>query len=146
MNECRDEKEKEKEKMFTPPLVKAISGSLGGAAEACCMQPMDSIKTRIQLDSRGQYKSIMGCAKSMIRQEGTRSLWKGLTPYSTHLVLKHTLRMGTNAFLQSLFRDPLTGNLRTAHKIISGFGAGLLEALLIVTPCEVSLYWPHHGR
>ena len=34
-----------------------------------------------------------------------RSLWKGLTPFATHLTLKYALRMGTNAFYQSLLRD-----------------------------------------
>lgn len=34
-----------------------------------------------------------------------RSLWKGLTPFATHLTLKYALRMGTNATYQSLLRD-----------------------------------------
>lgn len=40
-----------------------------------------------------------------MKQEGTKSLWKGLTPFATHLTLKYALRMGTNAFYQSLLRD-----------------------------------------
>ena len=40
-----------------------------------------------------------------MEQEGARSLWKGLTPFATHLTLKYALRMGTNAFYQSLLRD-----------------------------------------
>ena len=40
-----------------------------------------------------------------MEQEGVRSLWKGLTPFATHLTLKYALRMGTNAFYQSLLRD-----------------------------------------
>ena len=31
------------------------AGSIGGVAEACCLQPMDVIKTRLQLDKAKQY-------------------------------------------------------------------------------------------
>ena len=34
-----------------------------------------------------------------------RSLWKGLTPFATHLTLKYALRMGTNATYQAALRD-----------------------------------------
>ena len=48
---------------------------------------------------------IAHCGKTIIKEEGTRALWKGLTPFATHLTLKYALRMGTNAFYQKLLRD-----------------------------------------
>lgn len=48
---------------------------------------------------------IVNCGKQIIEQEGVKSLWKGLTPFATHLTLKYALRMGTNAFYQSLLRN-----------------------------------------
>lgn len=48
---------------------------------------------------------IWNCGNTIIKEEGVRSLWKGLTPFATHLTLKYALRMGTNAFYQSLLRD-----------------------------------------
>ena len=41
------------------PVLKGFAGSLGGVAEAMCLQPMDVIKTRIQLDTIGKYKGII---------------------------------------------------------------------------------------
>ena len=41
----------------------------------------------------------------MIKEEGVRALWKGLTPFAVHLTLKYALRMGTNAMYQGLLRD-----------------------------------------
>jgi solute carrier family 25 (mitochondrial citrate transporter), member 1 len=120
-----------------PPYVKAVSGSLGGMMEACCLQPIDVIKTRLQLDRTGTYRGIIHCGNTVARTEGIRALWKGLTPFATHLTLKYTLRMGSNAVLQSAFKDPVTGNLSNQARVVSGFGAGVLEALLIVTPFEV---------
>ncbi|KAJ6871413.1 mitochondrial succinate-fumarate transporter 1 [Populus alba x Populus x berolinensis] len=120
-----------------PPYMKAISGSLGGAVEASCLQPIDVIKTRLQLDRSGNYKGIIHCGSKIVRTEGVRALWKGLTPFATHLTLKYTLRMGSNAVFQSAFKDSETGKLSNQGRLMSGFGAGVLEALAIVTPFEV---------
>nr|GMD31759.1 mitochondrial succinate-fumarate transporter 1 [Ipomoea batatas]GMD44939.1 mitochondrial succinate-fumarate transporter 1 [Ipomoea batatas]GME08857.1 mitochondrial succinate-fumarate transporter 1 [Ipomoea batatas]GME18455.1 mitochondrial succinate-fumarate transporter 1 [Ipomoea batatas] len=120
-----------------PPYMKAISGSLGGIMEASCLQPIDVIKTRLQLDRSGTYKGIAHCGSTIVKNEGVRALWKGLTPFATHLTLKYALRMGSNAVLQSAFKDSQTGNLSPYGRLLSGFGAGVLEALVIVTPFEV---------
>ncbi|CAN6469832.1 unnamed protein product [Victoria cruziana] len=120
-----------------PPYMKAVSGSLGGTMEACCLQPIDVIKTRLQLDRSGNYNGIAHCGRTIIRTEGVRALWKGLTPFATHLTLKYTLRMGTNAILQSAFADPETRAISHRARLMAGFGAGVCEALLIVTPFEV---------
>ncbi|EXB52377.1 hypothetical protein L484_012022 [Morus notabilis] len=119
-----------------PPHMKAVSGSLGGIVEACCLQPIDVIKTRLQLDRSGAYKGIIHCGATVARTEGVRALWKGLTPFSTHLTLKYALRMGSNAVLQSAFKDSQTGKVSNHGRVLSGFGAGVLEALVIVTPFE----------
>ncbi|PIN11294.1 Mitochondrial tricarboxylate/dicarboxylate carrier protein [Handroanthus impetiginosus] len=120
-----------------PPYMKAVSGSLGGIMEAGCLQPIDVIKTRLQLDRSGSYKGIIHCGTTITKNEGVRALWKGLTPFATHLTLKYTLRMGSNAVLQSAFKDSQTGNLSQHGRLLAGFGAGVLEALAIVTPFEV---------
>ncbi|KAJ6755713.1 SUCCINATE/FUMARATE MITOCHONDRIAL TRANSPORTER [Salix purpurea] len=120
-----------------PPYMKAISGSLGGVVEASCLQPIDVIKTRLQLDRSGNYKGIIHCGSTIVRTEGFRALWKGLTPFATHLTLKYTLRMGSNAVFQSAFKDSETGKVSNHGRLLSGFGAGVLEALAIVTPFEV---------
>ncbi|KAL4289760.1 hypothetical protein GQ457_14G021210 [Hibiscus cannabinus] len=127
----------EEAKKTIPPYMKAISGSLGGTVEACCLQPIDVIKTRLQLDRTGNYRGIVHCGASVSSSEGVRALWKGLTPFATHLTLKYALRMGSNAVLQGAFKDSETGTLSNRDRVLAGFGAGVLEALVIVTPFEV---------
>ena len=39
-------------------LGRLAAGSLGGTMEACFCQPIDTIKTRLQLDHAGKYKGI----------------------------------------------------------------------------------------
>jgi solute carrier family 25 citrate transporter 1 len=104
--------------------------------EACCLQPIDVVKTRLQLDRSGAYRGIAHCGTTVARAEGVRALWKGLTPFATHLTLKYALRLGSNAVLQSAFKDPTTGKVSAHGRLASGFGAGVIEALLIVTPFE----------
>ncbi|RLM57807.1 hypothetical protein C2845_PM18G02320 [Panicum miliaceum] len=96
-----------------PPHVKAAAGSLGGVVEACCLQPADVVKTRLQLDRAGAYRGA-----AVARWRAPR---------------------GANASLQSRLRDPATGALSTvatAALLASGLGAGVVEALLVVTPFE----------
>ncbi|KAK9715997.1 hypothetical protein RND81_06G204700 [Saponaria officinalis] len=132
-----DQTRPETQKKTIPPYVKAISGSIGGIMEATCLQPIDVIKTRLQLDRSGTYKGILHCGSTVAQTEGVRALWKGLTPFATHLTLKYALRMGTNAVLQSAFKDGDTGLISHQARLVSGFGAGVLEALVVVTPFEV---------
>ncbi|KAK7377224.1 hypothetical protein VNO80_02646 [Phaseolus coccineus] len=111
--------------------MKAISGSLGGIMEASCLQPIDVIKTRLQLDRSGNYKEILHYGTNFSQTEGVQALWKRLTPFATHLTLKYALQMGSNVVLQSPLKDPGTGKLRGYGRFLSGFGAGVLEALLL---------------
>lgn len=124
-----------------PPVVKAMAGSLGSILEACVMQPADVVKTRLQLDRADALYggSIARCGATVARIEGVPALWKGLTPFVAHLTLKYALRQGTNAKLEALFRDPVTGDVSTASHLVSGLGAGVIEALLIVTPFEACM-------
>mmetsp|Transcript_7115 Transcript_7115/g.26172 ORF Transcript_7115/g.26172 Transcript_7115/m.26172 type:complete len:312 (-) Transcript_7115:1569-2504(-) len=121
----------------TDPLVRGIGGAVGGISEACLLQPMDVIKTRLQLDKTGVYRgSLVTCGRTVAQQEGLRALWKGLTPFATHLGLKYMLRMSSNTTYQNLFRDK-KGQLSTAGKVASGFLTGVTEATVVVTPFEV---------
>uniref|UniRef100_A0A7S0VIY9 Uncharacterized protein n=1 Tax=Polytomella parva TaxID=51329 RepID=A0A7S0VIY9_9CHLO len=118
------------------PLIKGVAGSIGGVAEAICLQPMDVVKTRLQLDKIGKYTGIVQCGLTISKEEGTAALWKGLTPFAMHLTLKYALRMGSNSVYQSLLRGD-DGKLSDGGRLAAGFLAGITEALVIVTPFEV---------
>jgi solute carrier family 25 (mitochondrial citrate transporter), member 1 len=104
--------------------------------QACCLQPVDVVKTRLQLDKTGQYKGVVDCFKKIHAQEGVGALWKGLNAFATHLCFKYMLRMGTNATFQAAMMDD-EGKLTTSRRMAAGFGAGVVEALVVVTPFEV---------
>lgn len=48
---------------------------------------------------------MVHCGKTIAKEEGVKSLWKGLTPFVGQLTLKYALRMGSNAFFLELLRD-----------------------------------------
>ncbi|GMH38774.1 hypothetical protein BSKO_06658 [Bryopsis sp. KO-2023] len=118
------------------PVARSIGGAIGGVMEAMCLQPIDTVKTRLQLDKVGKYTSIPGTFRTIAEEEGVRALWKGLTPFATHLFFKYALRFGSNAFFESLLRKE-DGTLPHTSRALAGLGAGITEALVIVTPFEV---------
>lgn len=121
-------KHTEKEVTITKasPAIKAMAGSLGGLMEACLLQPVDTIKTRMQLNPV-LFPGMVSTGSSIVKTEGTKSLWKGLTPFATHLYLKYALRFGTNAGFQSLLMDKETGKLDAPRRVLAGLGAGVTE-------------------
>jgi hypothetical protein len=90
-----------------------------------------SLKTRQRYPKkRTNAAGIINCGQTIIKEEGVRSLWKGLTPFATHLTLKYALRMGTNATYQSLLRD----------EVSALFLYGVFSKALEVEKCCSSMY------
>eukprot|EP00435_Cladocopium_sp_Y103_P058734 s179_g20.t1 len=59
-----------------------VAGGFAGAVGIMATQPLDTIRIRLQsttavLGRDRAYVGIMDCAKSMLRHEGVRGLWKG---------------------------------------------------------------------
>jgi len=119
---------------------------MGGVAEAFCLHPLDTIKTRLQLSGQKtragnaaaptQYTGFVDCATKTVRNEGPLALYKGVTVTSTSLVCKYFLRFYTNFQIRAL----ITGGTRPTtnlENIVAGISAGTIEAMIIVTPFEV---------
>jgi len=121
------------------PLIKLIAGMAGGVAEAVCLQPLDVTKTRLQLDNttNPRYKGMFDCLKTIAKEEGTAALYKGLTPFVTHLTLKYALRFSMFEQFKQMLGASKTGETTPGKNFTAGLMVGTLEACLIVTPFEV---------
>ncbi|TFJ82851.1 hypothetical protein NSK_005858 [Nannochloropsis salina CCMP1776] len=126
----------ERQRQKASPFLKALAGSMGGLVEAIALQPVDTIKTRMQILPTS-YPSMIKTAQKIASEESVPALWKGLTPFATHLFSKYALRFGTNAAFQSILTDSETGKLSSSRRLLAGLGAGVTEAILIVTPFDV---------
>ncbi|KAL6048988.1 Mitochondrial succinate-fumarate transporter [Balamuthia mandrillaris] len=132
------------------PWVKAFAGSIGGAVEAVALQPLDVVKTRLQLDSTQRYKGgFLRCGVTIFQEEGPKALYKGLTPFVAHLMAKYALRMGSFSVFTALLSNDskpaagapnhkrLSGEEEARRNFLAGLCAGMVEAVLVVTPFEV---------
>lgn len=79
--------EEEKHKKQPSRMVKTLGAMLGGVIEACSLQPLDVVKTRLQLSQ----SSLPALVKEMFVHEGPKAFYKGLTPFVTHLVTKYSV-------------------------------------------------------
>jgi len=124
------------------------TGICGGACEALALHPLDTVKTRLQLQgvrvssasaaasTSGIPTNFVGYGRHLARTEGVAALYKGLTPFVTHLMTKYSLRYYVNFQLRSLVADE-NGNTTFVQNLFCGMSAGTIEALMIVTPFEV---------
>jgi len=73
------------EKNPNQPLWRLLSGATAGVVANSCTHPLDVVRARLTVQdmSSGQeikYKGISHAVKTMVREEGFRSLFKGLGP------------------------------------------------------------------
>ena len=118
------------------PRIKFCGGALSGVIEALLLTPLDVTKTRLQLDKAARYKGMMDCGRQLFASEGFLALYKGFTPWITHVVLKNGSRFYFNAVYRSLLADE-NQQVSGAMEFMAGAMAGATEAVLIVTPFEV---------
>lgn len=59
----------------------AVIGAFAGALTGAITTPLDVIKTRLMVQGSGnQYKGIVDCVQTIVREEGSSALLKGIGP------------------------------------------------------------------
>jgi len=107
------------------------------------LQPLDVTKTRLQLGGPNT-QSVGALCTHMFKVEGVSAFYKGLEPFVMHLVTKYACRWYFNEFFRGLCSSSGVsllaeegGNVTIFGGFLAGFGSGITEAILIVTPFEV---------
>ncbi|XP_016948865.1 mitochondrial 2-oxodicarboxylate carrier [Drosophila biarmipes] len=122
-----------------------LAGGSAGFLEVCIMQPLDVVKTRIQIQATPaasasalgelHYTGVFDCFAKMYRHEGLTSYWKGIMPPILAETPKRAIKFLVFEQTKPLFQfgsptpTPLTFSL-------AGLTAGTLEAIA-VNPFEV---------
>ncbi|EDV95279.1 mitochondrial 2-oxodicarboxylate carrier [Drosophila grimshawi] len=125
-------------------VFQVLAGGSAGFVEVCIMQPLDVVKTRMQIQRipgvgataiEAHYNGVFDCFAKMYRQEGLASYWKGLIPPVLAETPKRAIKF--LIFEQSkqyfLFGSPTPTPFTFS---MAGLTAGLLEAIA-VNPFEV---------
>ncbi|KAL2756922.1 hypothetical protein ACRALDRAFT_1062601 [Sodiomyces alcalophilus JCM 7366] len=132
-------------------VVHAQAAVTAGIATATATNPIWLVKTRLQLDkSRGdadrRYRNSLDCVQQVLRQEGVRGLYRGLSASylgtvetALHLVLYEQLKVLCRRGLESMDdRSSFFGG-ELAHWISTSGAAGSakLAAVFLTYPHEV---------
>lgn len=124
------------------------AGGITAFMEVCTMHPLDMVKTRLQLQhtpksvagsasvdaARYYYTGVVNCVRTVCRQEGFLSLWKGFVPP----VLVETPRMAVSFLLFEYYKQYLLFGSETATKLTyyaTGLCVGVTEAI-VMNPFE----------
>ncbi|OSC98426.1 mitochondrial carrier [Trametes coccinea BRFM310] len=118
------------------------AGGIAGAMEALCCHPLDTIKVRMQLSRSGRApgtkpRGFLATGAMIVRRETPLALYKGLGAVLSGIVPKMAIRFASFEKYKAWLADKETGKTSVGNIFIAGLGAGVTEAVLVVTPMEV---------
>lgn len=75
------------------PLMHLVAGGVAGVVESSCCHPLDTIKTRMQLRTKGgSTKGPLRTASNIVSKEGFFALYKGLSAVMMGIAPKMAVR------------------------------------------------------
>lgn len=126
------------DKLFTyDTLVHAIAGSVGSVTAMTVFYPLDTVRSRLQLEKDRQAKSTMQMLQDLVQQEGIESLYRGLPPVLTSLCASGFVYFYTFHGLRAVFTSKsATGQHSAGRDLALGALAGAINVYL-TTPMWV---------
>jgi len=118
-----------------------VAGGITGGIEICITFPTEYVKTQLQLDEKSskggvkKYDGIMDCVKKTVKERGVPGLYRGLSVLLYGSIPKSAVRFGAFEQLKKMNSDS-KGSLSPSGRLLCGLGAGVSEAILVVTPME----------
>lgn len=108
----------------------------------CVVQPLDLIKTRLQISGQGggakEYTGTFDAITKIIKREGPTSLYKGLSAGLLRQATYTTTRLGTYTFLNEKYRE----HSGKAPNLFVSMGLGVCAGItgsFVGNPAEISL-------
>ncbi|KAJ3297019.1 hypothetical protein HK104_000936 [Borealophlyctis nickersoniae] len=125
-------------KKSVPALQSLAAGTIAGAVEASFTYPTEYVKTQLQLQSKHGAKAFDGpwdCAVKTVRERGFTGLYRGMSALVLGTASKAGIRFLSFEFFKKKLADE-EGKLAGQRMMLAGLGAGITEAVLVVTPTE----------
>ncbi|KAF8953898.1 hypothetical protein BGZ52_007425 [Haplosporangium bisporale] len=128
-----------------PPIYTLTAGAIAGAVESTITYPTEFVKTQLQLQDGVKggkvkaggvaFKGPVDILVSTVRTQGVTAVYTGLSA----LVIGTAAKAGVRFFAFDQFRYLLRdseGKTTGVRSVLAGLGAGMTEALFVVTPTE----------
>ncbi|KAI0920260.1 hypothetical protein AcW1_002054 [Taiwanofungus camphoratus] len=115
------------------PLHSLIAGTTAGAVEAFVTYPTEFVKTRSQFS--GKRESPLVIIRETLQTKGVSGLYSGCGA----LVVGNSIKAGVRFVSYDHFKYLLAdseGKVSAPRSLLAGLGAGMMEAILAVTPSE----------
>ena len=146
------ESSKEKKQMTDPKvndsaLLHFLAGALAGITAECVTYPLDRTRTMMAVTKSGQYKNVFCCFKSIIKQEGYLSLYRGFTPTIMGIIPYKGVGFLTYEKLKSKSKEKnisLSAPLRLAFGAFAGLCGNVLAYPLEIVRRRMQT--PHQMR
>lgn len=120
-----------------------IIGGLSGMVATCVVQPIDTVKVRIQISGEGRTKgqvmntNPLSVGKQILTEEGVASLYKGLDAGLVRQATYSTTRLGVYSYLFERTKRE-QGYVSFSQKLGISSLAGFIGAL-VGTPADLAL-------
>ncbi|CAO3598118.1 unnamed protein product [Absidia cylindrospora] len=134
---------KTNQKEKTPLLTHLVAGGAAGFMEACTCHPLDTIKVRMQLakniqrNAAGKRLGFFGVGLKIVKNESFWALYKGLGAVVSGIVPKMAIRFSSFELYKEWLADA-NGNVSTTAVFLAGLAAGTTEAVMVVSPMDLS--------
>ncbi|AAZ13345.1 mitochondrial carnitine/acylcarnitine carrier protein [Trypanosoma brucei gambiense DAL972] len=111
-----------------------VAGTISGAAGVLLEYPLDTIKVRLQMGG-GRYTGYFNCASRMIQEEGTLSLYSGVSTRIVGSAFEHAVVFSSYKWtLRAVGTDEQ--HPRVWQIALGGVGGGAMSTVLL-TPLEL---------
>lgn len=135
LRESRHERNNEARTRTSTPVM-LFSSAFAGSIEAFATYPFEYAKTRVQLHTAPGYRqNPFSVLAAVAKQEGPSTMYTGCSTLVLGSASKVSVRFASFNFLRRQLEDA-SGTLTPARGIAAGFGAGLSESIIAVTPTE----------
>lgn len=88
-----------------------------------------AVKVRLQANP-GQYKGMLDCFKTMARQEGVLSLYRGLTPPIVGYALINATAFGTYGTMKGVLHNDPNTPIPLSKTIMAAGVAGIVQSFV----------------
>ncbi|KAK9451349.1 mitochondrial carrier domain-containing protein [Limtongia smithiae] len=130
-----------RERKKTTAVINLLAGGTAGLCEALSCHPLDTIKVRMQLSTKGsaggKKAGFFGTAASIVKKESFFGLYKGLGAVITGIVPKMAIRFSSFEWYKTMLANKETGKTSPTGVFFAGLAAGTTEAILVVNPTDV---------